>query len=82
LAEPNLEQAARLILNDPTIHEHLGNLYLQTGRKALAQREWEQALKDWPTASSSDFDAEEAAKVQKQLEDLKVRTAKEGSSRN
>jgi tetratricopeptide (TPR) repeat protein len=82
LAEPNLEKAARLILNDPTIHEHLGHLYLRTGRKALAQGEWERALKEWPTATSSDFDAEQAAKLQKQLDDLKLRTAKEGSSQN
>jgi tetratricopeptide (TPR) repeat protein len=80
LAEPNLEKAAHLISNDPTIHEHLGRLYLRMGKKAQAQEEWERALKEWPSATSSDFDAEQAAKLQKELDDLKLRLAKDGSA--
>ena len=79
LAGPQLEKAARLISNDPTIHEHLGHLYLQIGKKVEAEQEWERALKEWPLALSSDFDADQAAKLRKQLEDLKLRTAKEKS---
>lgn len=81
LAEPNLEKAARLISNDPTIHEHLGHLYLQMGKKALAEEEWERALQEWPKASSSDFDADQAARLRKQLDDLKFRLAREKSAR-
>ncbi len=80
LAEVSLEKAGRLISNDPTIHEHLGHLYLQMGRKAQAEQEWERALKEWPHAVSSDFDAEQAAKLQKQLDELKLRLANEKSS--
>ncbi len=76
LAEPPLQKAARLISNDPTIHEHLGHLYLQIGKKGLAKEEWERALKEWPQAVASDFDAEQAAKLQRQLEELKLQTAK------
>jgi tetratricopeptide (TPR) repeat protein len=79
LAAPNLEKAARLMSNDPTIHEHLGRLYLQMGKVTQAQEEWERALKEWPSATSSDFDAEQAAKLQKELEGLKLRMAKEAS---
>jgi tetratricopeptide (TPR) repeat protein len=71
LAEPPLEAAARLIQNDPTIHEHLGNLYLRMGKTARAQEEWQRALKEWPTAVSSDFDADQAKELQKQLDELK-----------
>jgi tetratricopeptide (TPR) repeat protein len=71
LAETPLESAARLIQNDPTIHEHLGNLYLRQGKTAMAQEEWQRALKEWPEAGSSDFDAEQAKQVQKQLDELK-----------
>jgi len=71
LAEPHLERAAQLISGDPTIQEHLGHLYKQMGKKALARQAWERALKDWPTAVSSDFDAEQAAKLKKQLDELK-----------
>jgi len=71
LAETPLEKAATKIQNDPTIHEHLGNLYLRMGKTAMAQEEWQRALKEWPDAVSSDFDAEQAKQLQKQLDDLK-----------
>jgi len=71
-----LEKAARLITNDPTVQEHLGHLYVRLGRKADAEREWEAALKEWPTALGSDFDAAEAAKLQKELDELKEGVAK------
>ncbi len=79
LAEPPLEKAARLVSKDPTIHEHLGHLYLQIGKKALAQEEWERALREWPDAVSSDFDADQASKLRRQLDELKIRLAREKS---
>jgi len=79
LAAPHLEKAARLLSDDPTIHEHLGRLYLRMGKDIQAEQEWERALKDWPQAVSTDFDAEEAAKLQKDLEELKHRLAKQPS---
>lgn len=82
LAGPHLEKAAHLISNDPTIHEHLGHLYLRVGKKTLAEEEWERALKTWPTAVSSDFDSEQATKLRKQLDELKLRLAKEKSAGN
>jgi Tfp pilus assembly protein PilF len=77
LAEPDLEKAARLISDDPTILEHLGHLYLRMGKESLAEQEWERALKEWPQAVSSDFDADQAAKLQRELDELKVRLAKQ-----
>ena len=80
LAEPHLEKAARKIGSDPTIQEHLGHVYLQLGKKQAAQAAWERALKEWPTAVSSDFDAAQAEKLQKQLDELKAHLAKEKSA--
>jgi len=77
LAEPHLEKAARLMSDDPTILEHLGRLYLRMGKDSLAEQEWERALKEWPQAASSDFDADQAAKLQRELDELKVRLAKQ-----
>lgn len=77
LAEPPLEKAARLVSNDPTILEHLGHVYLQLGKRRQAEEQWERALKAWPTAVGSDFDAEEASKLQRQLDELKLRLAKD-----
>ena len=69
-----LEKAARLIPGDPTIRDHLGSVYLQLGKKRQAQEQWERALKDGPRAVGGDFDAEQAARLRKQLEDLKLRS--------
>jgi tetratricopeptide (TPR) repeat protein len=80
LAEPHLVKAARKISGDPTIQEHLGHLYLQLGKQREAQEAWERALRDWPNSSSSDFDADQAARLQKQLEELKLRMTKEKSA--
>jgi tetratricopeptide (TPR) repeat protein len=77
LAEPHLEKAARLMADDPTIHEHLGHVYLRMGKEILAEQEWERALKEWPQAVSSDFDADQAASLQRELEGLKLRLAKQ-----
>jgi tetratricopeptide (TPR) repeat protein len=71
LAAPPLEKAARLVQDDPTILEHLGHLYLQMGKRQQAEQAWERALKEWPTAVGSDFDADQAAKLKQQLEELK-----------
>jgi tetratricopeptide (TPR) repeat protein len=80
LAELNLEKAVRIITNDPTIHEHLGRVYLQQGKKRLAEQEWERALKEWPQADSGDFDAEQAARLRKDLEELKRTLALENAA--
>lgn len=81
LAEGPLEKAARLITDDPTILEHLGNLHLELGKERLAEQEWERALKEWPKAAESDFDSSEASKLQKKLDELKTRLArKKGDS--
>jgi tetratricopeptide (TPR) repeat protein len=82
LAELNLEKAVRRISDDPTIHEHLGHVYLQEGKKRQAQQEWERALEEWPHASSSDFDAEQAAKLRKDLEKLKRTLALDDSNKH
>jgi tetratricopeptide (TPR) repeat protein len=82
LAELNLEKAARIITNDPTIHEHLGRVYLQEGKMRQAEQEWERALKEWPNSSSSDFGPEQAAKLRKDLDKLKQNLAMAESSKH
>ena len=77
LAEPDLEKAAHLMSDDPTILEHLGHLYLRMGKDSLAEQQWERALKEWPQAVSSDFDADQAVQLQRELDELKVRLAKQ-----
>ena len=81
LAELNLEKAVRIISNDPTIHEHLGRVYLQEGKKRQAEEQWERALQEYPKASSSDFGPDQAARLRKDLDKLKHNLALDESSK-
>ncbi len=45
LAEENLRRASERIGNDPTVHDHLGELYQKTGRLKFAATNWERRWK-------------------------------------
>jgi len=78
-AEDNLTKASQHIGTDPTVQEHLGDLYQKTGRLKLAAAHWEQAIQQWNKSVSADVDGDDMAKVQKKLESAKVKLAKEES---
>ncbi|MEE8257856.1 MAG: tetratricopeptide repeat protein [Acidobacteriota bacterium] len=71
LAEIHLEEAARRITHDPTIHEHLGYLYYSTGRTKQARDAWKRALETWPEAKGGEFDSFHAQELRERLEGLK-----------
>ncbi|MGH9404739.1 MAG: tetratricopeptide repeat protein [Terriglobia bacterium] len=76
LALPPLERAARMLSTDPTVLAHLGRVYLKLGREREAAEQWRQALKEWPDAADTDFDAAQAAKLQKDLSQIERRISK------
>jgi tetratricopeptide (TPR) repeat protein len=79
LAEDNLIKASQHEMgSDPTVQEHLGDLYQKTGRLKLAASHWERAVDEWNKTVAPEVDQEALAKVQKKLETAKVRLAKEG----
>jgi tetratricopeptide (TPR) repeat protein len=80
LAEENLRRAAERIGNDPTIHDHLGELYMKTGRLKLAATHWERSLEEWKKTIPAEVDTDSLAKVQKELESARVKLAKQNSS--
>jgi len=78
LAEDNLLKASQHVMGaDPTVQEHLGDLYQKTGRLKLAASHWERAVAEWSRTVGPEVDQEALAKVQKKLESAKVRLAKE-----
>ncbi|HVU47716.1 MAG TPA: tetratricopeptide repeat protein [Terracidiphilus sp.] len=79
LAEDNLRQAVQRDQTDPTVHEHLGDLYEKTGRIRLAAAQWELSLAEFAKSSPADIDPGDVTKVQKKLESARVRLAKEES---
>jgi tetratricopeptide (TPR) repeat protein len=79
LAEDNLIKASQHEMgSDPTVQEHLGDLYQKTGRLKLAASHWERAVDEWNKTVGPEVDQDALAKVQKKLESAKVRLAKEG----
>ena len=79
LAEESLTKASQHIGSDPTVQDHLGDLYQKTGRLKLAATHWERALNEWNKTVSAELDPNDVAKVQKKLESAKVKLAKEDS---
>jgi len=78
-AEDNLTKASQHMGMDPTVQEHLGDLYQKTGRLKLAAGHWERAVDEWNKTVAAEVDTEELAKVQKKLESAKIKLAKEDS---
>jgi tetratricopeptide (TPR) repeat protein len=79
LAEDNLIKASQHIGTDPTVQDHLGDLYQKTGRLKLAAAHWERALAEWNKTVAAEVDPADLAKVQKKLESAKMKLAKEES---
>jgi tetratricopeptide (TPR) repeat protein len=79
LAEESLTKASQHIGSDPTVQDHLGDLYQKTGRLKLAAAHWERALNEWNKTVAAELDPNDVAKVQKKLESAKVKLAKEDS---
>jgi len=77
LAEDNLKRAVERDQTDPTVHDHLGELYEKTGRIHQAVAQWEMALKQFAVTSTGDFDPADVVRVQKKLENARVKMAKQ-----
>jgi len=76
-AEEQLRKASDRIGSDPTIQEHLGDLYQKTGRLKLAAAHWERAVAEWNKTVPAEVDQEDMAKVVKKLESARVKLARE-----
>lgn len=76
LAEDNLRRASERMGTDPTVHDHLGELYEKTGRLKLAAEQWQISLHEYEKTSPSDTEPGDVSKVQKKLEVAKVKLAK------
>ena len=62
---------------DPTVHDHLGDVYLKLGKTKDAITQWQASLKEAETETQSDMEPGELAQINKKLEDAKVRLARE-----
>jgi tetratricopeptide (TPR) repeat protein len=76
LAEQNLLKASERESTDPTVHDHLGELYEKTGRLKEAVEQWDQSLSEYARTIPADADPGDVSKVQRKLENAKVKLAK------
>jgi len=81
LAEENLTKASLRMGSDPTVQDHLGDLYQKTGRLKLAAAHWERAVAEWNKTIAPEVETDLFAATQKKLDAAKVRLAKEDSSK-
>jgi tetratricopeptide (TPR) repeat protein len=80
LAEENLRRASERIATDPTVHQHLGELYQRTGRLKLAASNYERSLEEWNKTIPAEVDQDQVAKVTKELETTRVKLAKQSGT--
>lgn len=76
-AEDTLKRALDKIGKDPTVHDHLADVYTKQGKLKEAIQQWDAAIHEWESGAPADLEQSEVAKVQKKLENAKVRLAKE-----
>lgn len=67
---------------DPTVHDHLGDVLVSQGNLKDAINHWEIAVAEWRSNAPSDRDDEAVAKIQKKLENAKVRLARESAGKD
>jgi tetratricopeptide (TPR) repeat protein len=79
-AEDNLQRAISRGANDPTVHDHLGDVYEKTGRLKLAAAQWELSVNEYAHTVEADMDTADMGKVQKKLDSARVRLARESGS--
>jgi tetratricopeptide (TPR) repeat protein len=77
LAEEALEKAITLIPRDPTVHDHLGEVYASTGHLQQAVAQWESSLANYASSAPADAEPSDVSKVRKRLDKAKVKLAKE-----
>jgi len=77
LSEESLRKAVDRMSSDPTVHDHLGDLYQKTGRLKQAVMQWERSLEEWRRTVAAEVEPNDVAKVQKKLENARVKLAKQ-----
>jgi tetratricopeptide (TPR) repeat protein len=76
LAEENLRKANERGNSDPTVHDHLGEVYEKTGNLKMAVAQWERSMTEYASSLPADADPTDVSKVQHKLENARVKLAK------
>jgi predicted Zn-dependent protease len=77
LAEEYLRKATLRQPNDPTVQDHLAEVYAKQGKLRQAVALWERAISEWSRTVPADVDPADLSRVQKRLESTRVKVAKQ-----
>lgn len=75
-AEPLLLRAIQQ-MPDPTVHDHLGDVYAKMGRIRDAITQWQASMAEFHKQSPGDLDTDEMSKVNRKLDEAQAKLAKE-----
>lgn len=75
-AEENLRKAIARMNSDPTVLDHLGEVYAKTGNLKMAVEQWQRSMAEYAQSLPADADPEDVQKVQRKLENARVKLAK------
>ena len=77
-AEESLKKAIDRRASDPSIHDHLGEVYEKTGRLRQAVDQWERAMTEYAHSLPSEADPADIARVKRKLEQARTKLARVG----
>lgn len=75
-AEENLRKANERASGDPTVHDHLGEVYEKVGKLKLAVSQWERSMTEYAHSLPADVDPADVEKVQHKLQNARTKLAK------
>jgi len=79
LARKELERAVARTAHDPTLREHLGEVYARLGHPAQALEQWNKAEDFWREAVPADYEPERVSELNKKISQLKREMAQTAS---
>jgi predicted Zn-dependent protease len=62
---------------DPTVRDHLGDVYLKLGKTKEAIAQWQDSLREFQKAAQQEADPEEMASVNRKLDEAQAKLAAE-----
>jgi tetratricopeptide (TPR) repeat protein len=78
VAEDYARKAVARMSTDPTVLDHLGEIYAKNGKLQQAVVEWQKSLAEYATSLPPEADPTDVAKVQHKLEGARVKLAHVG----
>jgi tetratricopeptide (TPR) repeat protein len=64
-------------MQDPTVHDHLGDVYLKLGKTKEAIAQWQASLREFQKAAQQEADPDEMASVNRKLDEAQAKLAAE-----